>query len=140
MTLARQPGRGSAAGRGPLRLAPGVLPFFVFVVFRQSPVQRVTALIVIAIVAANLANAALNWMFIFGRFGAGDGVGARLATTASRRCWPSAGPARSAAPRAALSGPLRDLGGRPARPDDLPRPADRLPAALEFGASPASPS
>ncbi|HEU5042328.1 MAG TPA: MATE family efflux transporter, partial [Gemmatimonadales bacterium] len=70
-----------------VRLAPGVLPFFVFVVFRQSlqAMQR-TRPIVIAIVVANLANACLNWVLIFGRLGAPAlGVaGSAWATTASR--------------------------------------------------------
>ena len=62
-----------------LRLAPGVLPFFLFIVFRQSlqSLHR-TAAIVAAIVVANLVNAGLNWLLIFGR-GSRAGAGrARL--------------------------------------------------------------
>ena len=88
MTLARQPAEVvPLASAYAVRLAPGVLPFFVFVVFRQSlQCMRVTAPIVVAIVVANLANAALNWMLIFGRFGAPamGVVGSAWATTASR--------------------------------------------------------
>jgi multidrug resistance protein, MATE family len=88
MTLARQPAEVvPLAAAYAVRLAPGVLPFFVFVVFRQSlQSMRVTAPIVLAIVAANLVNAALNWMLIFGRLGAPamGVVGSSWATTASR--------------------------------------------------------
>ena len=88
MTLARQPAEVVPLAAGyAVRLAPGVLPFFVFVVFRQSlQAMRVTAPIVVAIVVANLANAGLNWMLIFGRLGApAMGVlGSAWATTASR--------------------------------------------------------
>ena len=88
LTLARQPADvvPSAAGYA-VRLAPGVLPFFVFVVFRQSlQAMRRTAPIVIAIVVANLVNAGLNWMLIFGHLGApAMGVaGSAWATTVSR--------------------------------------------------------
>ncbi len=69
------------------RLAPGVFPFFLFVVLRQTlQSMRVTRPIVVAIVLANLANAALNWMLIFGHAGAPAlGVaGSAWATTISR--------------------------------------------------------
>jgi multidrug resistance protein, MATE family len=69
------------------RLAPGVFPFFLFVVLRQTlQSMGVTAPIVVAIVVANLANAVTNWMFIFGHFGAPAlGVpGSAWATTLSR--------------------------------------------------------
>src|SRR5262245_15742470 len=69
------------------RLAPGVFPFFLFVVLRQTlQSMRVTRPIVLAIVLANLANAALNWMLIFGHLGAPAlGVaGSAWATTISR--------------------------------------------------------
>jgi MATE family multidrug resistance protein len=88
MNLARQPAEVvPLAAAYAVRLAPGVLPFFVFVVFRQSlQSMRVTAPIVVAIVVANLVNAALNWMLIFGRLGAPamGVVGSAWATTASR--------------------------------------------------------
>ena len=50
-----------------VRLAPGVLPFFLFIVFRQSlqALHRTTA-ILISILVANLVNAGLNWLLIFG--------------------------------------------------------------------------
>jgi multidrug resistance protein, MATE family len=70
-----------------VRLAPGVLPFFLFIVFRQS----LQALgrpkpIVWVIVLANLSNVLLNWVLIFGRFGAPAlGIsGSAWATTLSR--------------------------------------------------------
>jgi MATE family multidrug resistance protein len=88
MVLARQPAEViPAAAAYALRLAPGVLPFFVFVVFRQSlQAMRLTKSIVIAIVAANVANAVLNWVLIFGHFGVpAMGVeGSAWATTISR--------------------------------------------------------
>ena len=69
------------------RLAPGVLPFFFFIVLRQSlQSMHLTVPIMIAIVVANLVNAALNWMLIFGNLGApAMGVpGSAWATTISR--------------------------------------------------------
>ncbi|NOT09222.1 MAG: MATE family efflux transporter [Gemmatimonadales bacterium] len=67
--------------------APGMLPFIVFLVFRQTlqALHRLAPIIVIILVA-NLVNAALNWVFIFGRLGAPAlGVaGSALATTLSR--------------------------------------------------------
>ena len=69
------------------RLAPGVFPFFLFVVLRQTlQSMRVTRPIVLAIVLANLANAAINWVLIFGHLGAPAlGVaGSAWATTISR--------------------------------------------------------
>ena len=69
------------------RTAPGVFPFLLFIVFRQS-LQAVgrTAPIVGAIIAANLVNAGLNWLLIFGHLGApAMGVlGSAWATTISR--------------------------------------------------------
>ncbi len=70
-----------------VHLAPGVFPFFLFVVLRQSlQSMRVTAPILAAIVIANLGNALLNWMLVFGRLGAPalGVVGSAWATTASR--------------------------------------------------------
>jgi MATE family multidrug resistance protein len=53
-----------------VRTAPGVLPFLLFIVFRQSlQAMGRTAPIVGAILAANLVNAGLNWAFIFGHLG-----------------------------------------------------------------------
>ena len=70
-----------------IRLAPGVLPFFLFVVLRQSlQSMHRTAPIMIAIVVANLVNAGLNWVLIFGHYGAPalGVVGSAWATTLSR--------------------------------------------------------
>ena len=68
LALARQPAEVvPIAAAYTLRLAPGVLPFFLFIVFRQSlQALRRTGAIVAAIVVANLANAGLNWLLIFG--------------------------------------------------------------------------
>jgi MATE family multidrug resistance protein len=70
-----------------VRTAPGVLPFLLFIVFRQSlQAMRRTAPIVVAIIAANLANGALNWVLIFGHLGfpALGVVGSAWATSISR--------------------------------------------------------
>jgi MATE family multidrug resistance protein len=70
-----------------VRMAPGVLPFYLFVVFRQSlQAMRHTAPILLAIVLANLVNALLNWILIFGHLGfpAMGVVGSAWATTVSR--------------------------------------------------------
>jgi MATE family multidrug resistance protein len=68
-------------------LIPGMLPFFLFVVFRQSlqAMGRV-APIVVAIVAANLANVFFNWVLIYGRLGAPvlGAVGSGWATSICR--------------------------------------------------------
>jgi MATE family multidrug resistance protein len=64
-----------------------VLPFFFFIVLRQSlQSMHRTAPIMVAIVVANLANAGLNWVLIFGNLGAPAlGVeGSAWATTISR--------------------------------------------------------
>jgi multidrug resistance protein, MATE family len=88
MVLARQPDDVvPQAAAYAVRLAPGVLPFFLFVVLRQSlQSMHLTAPIMIAIVVANLVNAGLNWVLIFGRLGVPAlGVsGAAWATTMSR--------------------------------------------------------
>ncbi len=71
--------------------AIGVLPFYVFIVLRQSlqAMHRV-APIVWTIVLANLANVALNWVFIFGHLGfpAGGVVGSAWATQIGRWLMP----------------------------------------------------
>src|SRR5262245_15442965 len=88
MTLARQPADViPQAAAYANRLAPAVLPFFFFIVLRQSlQSMHLTVPIMIAIVVANLVNAALNWMLIFGPLGApAMGVsGSAWATTISR--------------------------------------------------------
>ena len=66
---------------------PGVLPFLLFVVFRQTlqALHRV-APIVWTIVGANLSNARLNWVFVYGHLGspALGAAGSALATLVSR--------------------------------------------------------
>jgi len=68
-------------------IVPGILPFFLFIAFRQTlqSLGRI-APIVRVIVAANVLNGVLNWAFIYGNLGApAMGVaGAALATTISR--------------------------------------------------------
>ena len=87
-TIARQPDEViPLAAAYAIRTAPGTLPFLLFVVFRQSlQAMGRTAPIVGAIIGANLANAALNWAFIFGHVGfPAMGVqGSAWATTISR--------------------------------------------------------
>jgi MATE family multidrug resistance protein len=88
MTLARQPGDVIPyAAAYANRLAPGVLPFFFFIVLRQSlQSMHLTVPLLLSIVMANLVNAGLNWMLIFGNLGApAMGVaGSAWATTISR--------------------------------------------------------
>jgi MATE family multidrug resistance protein len=66
---------------------PGVLPFLIFVVFRQTlqALHRV-APIVWTIIGANLCNAGLNWVFVYGHLGSPvlGAAGSALATLASR--------------------------------------------------------
>jgi MATE family multidrug resistance protein len=66
---------------------PGALPFLVFVVFRQTlqALHRVAA-IVVTIVGANVSNAALNWVFVYGHLGspALGAAGSAIATLVSR--------------------------------------------------------
>jgi MATE family multidrug resistance protein len=65
----------------------GVLPFFLFIVARQSlqAMNRV-APVVIAILAANLLNVGLNWVLIYGHLGAPPlgAVGSAISTVISR--------------------------------------------------------
>jgi len=65
----------------------GVIPFFSFVVLRQSlqAMHRVAA-VVWTMIAANLSNAALNWVFVYGHLGSpAMGVaGSAVATAISR--------------------------------------------------------
>jgi MATE family multidrug resistance protein len=88
MVLARQPPDVVPhAADYAVRLAPGVLPFFLFVVLRQSlQSMHLTGRIMVTIVVANIVNAALNWSLIFGHFGAPalGVIGAAWATTMSR--------------------------------------------------------
>jgi multidrug resistance protein, MATE family len=66
---------------------PGMLPFYVFIVFRQTlQALHRTAPILWTTIGANLLNAGLNYTFIFGHFGAPPlGLsGSALATMISR--------------------------------------------------------
>lgn len=67
--------------------AIGVLPFFAFVVFRQTlqALGRIAPL-VITIVVSNLLNAALNWVFVYGHLGSPPMAarGSAIATAISR--------------------------------------------------------
>jgi MATE family multidrug resistance protein len=66
---------------------PGALPFLLFIVFRQTlqALHRV-APIVWTIIGANLSNAGLNWVFVYGHLGspALGAAGSALATLVSR--------------------------------------------------------
>ncbi|HJU64366.1 MAG TPA: MATE family efflux transporter, partial [Gemmatimonadaceae bacterium] len=66
---------------------PGILPFFAFIVLRQT-LQAMGRLrpIVLSILVANMANVGLNWVFIYGKLGSPAlGVaGASIATSLSR--------------------------------------------------------
>jgi MATE family multidrug resistance protein len=88
LEAARQPAEVVAvAARYTVRLAPGVLPFFLFIVFRQSlQALRRTGAIVAAIALANVANAGLNWVLINGAgpVPAMGVLGSAWATTISR--------------------------------------------------------
>lgn len=68
-------------------IAPGVLPFYLFIVFRQTmqALGRIAPIVWVTL-GANLLNAGLNWVFIYGHLGAPSlGVsGSALATTVSR--------------------------------------------------------
>lgn len=66
---------------------PGTLPYLAFVVLRQTlqALHRVAS-VVWAMVAANITNAGLNWVFVYGHLGS-PALGARgsaIATLASR--------------------------------------------------------
>ena len=86
--LLRQPPEAVPDAARYVRIAiPGVFPFYTFIVFRQSlqAMGRV-APVLWTVLAANLLNVGLNWVFIFGHLGAPPlGVaGASLATSISR--------------------------------------------------------
>jgi len=103
-------------------LIPSVFPFYVFVVLRQGlqAMGRLRA-IVITVIAANLLNAGLDWVFIFGHLGAPalGAVGSAWVTTASRcfttvallvLAWPHLAPTVRPLRREALAtGPLLRL-------------------------------
>jgi multidrug resistance protein, MATE family len=87
-TLAQQPSDVvPLAVKYVLWMIPGTVPFFVFVVLRQTlQAMHLTRAIVGTIVVANLVNALLNWLLIFGHggFPALGVVGSALATTSAR--------------------------------------------------------
>jgi MATE family multidrug resistance protein len=65
----------------------GVVPFYLFIVFRQSlQAMNQTRAVVIAIIFANLLNVALNWVLIYGHAGfpALGAVGSAISTVLSR--------------------------------------------------------
>lgn len=67
--------------------APGIFPFLAFLVFRQTlQAEHRMRPIVFTIILANLLNAGLDWLLIFGHWGlpAGGVTGAAWATTLSR--------------------------------------------------------
>ncbi len=68
-------------------IVPGILPFYIFVVFRQTlqALGRIAPIVWVT-VGANVLNGGLNWVFIFGHLGSPPlGVtGSALATTISR--------------------------------------------------------
>ena len=69
------------------RTAPALLPFYVFVVLRQTlQAHRRTASIVTTIVAANVVNALLNYAWIYGNAGFAElgALGSAWATLVSR--------------------------------------------------------
>jgi MATE family multidrug resistance protein len=125
--LARQPAEVvPLAAAYALRSVPGTFPFLLFIVFRQSlQAMRRTGPIVTAIVAANLANAALNWVLIFGHLGfpAMGVVGSAWATSVSRELGPLLWPFRREVWALTPLGRMLRLG--------LPIGAQHL---LEFGA------
>ena len=88
LTLLRQPGAIVPLAAAYDRIeAPGMLPFYVFVVFRQTlQARHRMAPIVLSIVAGNVINAFLNWVFIFGHLGspALGVMGSAWATTIAR--------------------------------------------------------
>ncbi|MBW3535209.1 MAG: MATE family efflux transporter [Gemmatimonadetes bacterium] len=87
-TVLRQPAEVVPVAAGYVRVSiPGVVPFLVFVVFRQT-LQAMGHVrpIVVTVVAANLANAGLNWALIYGNLGMPPmgAVGSGWASTLSR--------------------------------------------------------
>jgi MATE family multidrug resistance protein len=89
--LRQTPAMAAIAASYTRAILPGMVPFYVFVVLRQTlQAHRRLAPIVTAIVLANLANAALNWVFVFGHLGfaASGVVGSGHATSISRWLMP----------------------------------------------------
>jgi len=68
-------------------LIPGMIPFMLFIVMRQTlQAKAVVGPIVITMILANIANAGLNYVFIFGKLGvpALGVAGAAVATSIAR--------------------------------------------------------
>ena len=100
-------------------IIPGILPFYLFIAFRQTlqSIGRIAPIVWVTL-AANLLNALLNWVFIYGRGGmpALGVAGSALATTISRF---------------ALAGALLYAGWRELGPRLRPwRPESNEPGAL----------
>ena len=72
-------------------IIPGILPFYLFIAFRQTlqALGRIAPIVWVTL-AANLLNAALNWVFIYGQGGipAMGVAGSALATSISRTALP----------------------------------------------------
>jgi MATE family multidrug resistance protein len=68
-------------------MVPGVLPFYLFIVFRQTlqAVGRIAPIVWVTLLA-NILNLALNWILIYGHLGMPrlEVAGSALATTISR--------------------------------------------------------
>ena len=88
LTLLRQPAEVvPRAAEFVLWSAPSLLPLLLFVTVRQSlQAMKHLRAIVLSIVAANLVNVGLNWIFVFGHWGmpAMGATGSALAVAASR--------------------------------------------------------
>jgi MATE family multidrug resistance protein len=118
LTLARQPADVvPVAARYAHGLILGMVPFYLFVVLRQSlqSMSRVRA-IVLAVLLANTVNVFLNWVLIFGNLGAPrlGAVGSAWTTSVSRwlmvalllwLAWPDLKPALRPFRREALALP-----------------------------------
>src|SRR4029453_18869694 len=88
LTLLEQPAEVIPGAASYVRVAiPGVFPFYAFVLLRQSlqAMGRV-APVMWTVLAGNVLNAALNWIFIYGNLGspALGAAGSSLATSVSR--------------------------------------------------------
>jgi MATE family multidrug resistance protein len=88
LTLFRQPPDViPLAARYARALVPGTIPFFVFIVFRQTlQALGVVRPIALTIIGANALNALLNWLLIYGALGAPrlGAMGSAYSTTVSR--------------------------------------------------------
>ena len=88
LELLRQPaGIARLAGDYALWSIPGLLPFFLFGVARGTwQAYRVVRPILIGVLVGNIANALLNWIFIFGHLGVEPAgvVGSAISTSIAR--------------------------------------------------------